>query len=253
MHVEPGAPPGVLARKLVGRTLSDLAAAGATPWALSWTAAVPATQSREWMRRLARAMLGQAAQYGAPIVGGDLSTADAIVLSCSALGRTGSARPPGRRGARSGDVLAVTGRLGGAVTSGRHLRPEPRLQEGRRLAERYEVHAMMDLSDGLARDLPRLLEASQRGAEVDLDALPLSRGIEADRKGFEQAVGEGEDYELLAAMPAADWERARKDPVLRRCGIRAIGKVVGARHGLKWLQAGRSVRLDATGWEHGWS
>jgi len=252
VHAAPGTPPARLAGKLLRRTLSDLAAAGASPWAVSWTVTVPPERSPNWLRSLVRAFVREAGLFGAAVVGGDLSTGPAVVLGCTALGRQGRRRPPGRGGARPGQWLCVTGRLGGAVRSGRHLHPEPRLTEGRLLVERYRAAAMMDLSDGLARDLPRLLAASEVGAVVELDALPLTQGLQHDPQGWSAAVGEGEDYELLVALEPDLARRAIHDPVLRRTGFHVIGEVVAGSR-LRWQVDGRDRELDlAPGWEHRW-
>lgn len=253
IHVRRGTQPAVMARKLVGRTLSDLAAAGATPWALSWTIAAPAAahQGRR-LRGMAKSFLAAAERYQASVIGGDVSSAPADapwVLSCTALGMADRAAP-GRAGAREGDVILVTGNLGGSLRSGRHLAPEPRLAEGKRLVERYRPRAMMDLSDGLAKDLPRILEASKVGARVALDRLPLAIGLQHDRVGWQAAVGDGEDYELLVVMAPKTAQRARADRVLRRAGLVAIGQIEAA-DGLRWTYQGEPVRgWKPRPWEH---
>lgn len=252
VHARRDASAAALARKLLRRSLSDLAAAGATPWAASWTIAAPPRTPLSFLERLARAFLAEARRFALPVVGGDVSRAGALVLTASLLGLEPRGGSPGRAGARPGDLLCVTGRLGDAVRSGRHLLPRPRLAEGRRLAERHRARAMMDLSDGLARDLPRLLARSGVGAEVDLDALPLAAGLPRGARGWRRALGDGEDYELLAALAPARAAAALRDPLLRRCGFRAIGRV-RARRGLRWLAGGEPQTITAHGWEHAWS
>jgi len=251
LHAARGTAPLLLGRKLVGRTLSDLAAAGALPWVLFWTAAVPRTRSSAWVRRLARGFLAEAARFQVPVAGGDLSHAGTVVLTCTAIGREGRRPMPGRHGARPGDLLCVTGRLGNAVRSGRHLRPRPRLEEGRRLVERFRAHAMMDLSDGLAADLPRLLRASGVGARIDLEALPLAPGVEPGIRGWRTALEEGEDYELLAALSGPQARKAGLDPVLRRTGLTPIGEVLASGMGLLWMDRGRA-RSFSGGWRYRW-
>lgn len=252
MHARRDARPEDLARKLLRRSLSDLAAAGAEPWAACWTIAAPESTPRAFLARLARAFLAEARRFRMPVVGGDVSRAGALVLTASLLGLEPRGGPPGRAGARPGDLLCVTGRLGGAVRGGRHLRPEPRLAEGRLLAERYRAHAMMDLSDGLAADLPRMLARSRVGAAVDLDALPLAPGLAPGARGWRSAVGEGEDYELLAALPPARARAATRDPRLRRAGFTVIGEIV-ARRGLRWRRGGATADFAPRAWTHGWS
>lgn len=252
IHARSGTSPELLACKLLRRSLSDLAAAGAEPWAVSWTFAAPRATPLAWLRRLARAFLTEAEHFGLPVVGGDCSTARALVLSCSILGLESRRGTPGRGGAQAGDLLFVTGRLGGAVQSGRHLLPRPRLQEGARLAAEYRATAMMDLSDGLARDLPRLLARSRTGARVLLEQIPLSADVQGRPDAVGRALGEGEDYELLVALRPAQAARAARDPLLRRCGLTPIGAVTRARN-LVWLQDGKPARIRARGYEHRWS
>ncbi len=251
VHARAATEPEALAKKLLRRSLSDLAAAGAQPWAASWTMAAPTRLPLAYLERLARAFLAEAQSFQLPVVGGDCSTARALVLTCSLLGLEPQGGTPGRGGARVGDLLCVTGALGGAVRSGRHLLPTPRLAEGARLAERYHATAMMDLSDGLVRDLPRLLARSGAGADVDLEALPLHADARVQRDPIASALGEGEDYELLVTLPSAQAARALRDPLLRRAGICVIGSVV-ARKSLRWLRAGKSQKIMVRGWEHAW-
>jgi thiamine-monophosphate kinase len=183
--------------------LSDLAAAGAEPEALVVTLATPASLSLDAVVELYEGL----AEAGVPVRGGDTTASDKLVLSVTALGR--SERVPGRGGAQPGDFLVVTGPLGGSAAGLRaleagassphiatHLRPPLRLAEGRDLAR--AAHALMDISDGLAADLPRLAAASGVRCVVDLDRVPRPDGVTA-----EEAASGGEDYELLAAVVEA--------------------------------------------------
>lgn len=111
---------------------------------------------------------------------------------------------------------------------------------------------MMDLSDGLARDLPRLLARSEVGARVHLEQLPLSRELLGHPSAIERALGEGEDYELLVALRPAHAARALRDPLLRRAGLTPIGALTRAA-ALVWLRNGRPARIRARGYEHSWS
>lgn len=251
IHARAGTRPALLARKLLRRTLSDLAAAGAQPWAVTWTLAAPAAWPPARLAELARSFLAEARRFRVPVVGGDCSRAGAVVLTASALGLAPASGAPGRGGARAGDELWVTGALGNAVRSGRHLRPEPRLKAGRLLATRYHAHALMDLSDGLARDLPRMLLRSRMGAEVELADLPLARGLRADARGRRSALEEGEDYELLVALAPADARRAARNAELRKIGFTRIGRVMRGRR-LVWLLAGRARSDEFRGYEHQW-
>ncbi len=254
VHVEHGTAPEVQARKLLRRTISDLAAAGAEPWLLSWTVALAADRPASWLRLLAEAFVAEAQEWGCAVAGGDLSTTPAggsTVLTCNAIGRS-PLPAPGRGKAQIGDQILVSGKLGAAVSSGRHLSPEPRIAIGRHLCSQYQPTAMMDISDGLAKDLPRILAASAVGAEVELRQLPMHPPLTPDEQGWRLALGEGEDYELLLCLPAEYARAALKDPVLAEVGLTSIGTITAERK-LRWLVEGEVLDLRVDGWEHGWA
>ena len=178
--------------------VSDLAACGAEPVALVVTLAAPSLDG-------AVALYEGIAEAGVPVRGGDTTRADSVVVTVTALGR--SDRVPGRAGARPGDLLVVTGPLGGAgaaFRAGRLLRPPVRIAEGGRLAR--DAHAMLDISDGLGADAGHIARRSGCRLVIDLDRVPLADGATLDDLAF------GEDYELLAATPdPLDF------PVIGRC------------------------------------
>jgi thiamine-monophosphate kinase len=172
--------------------LSDLAASGAAPEGLLVTLAAPVETELHDILDLYEGI----AETGVPVVGGDLSRAEELILSVTALGR--SVRVPGRAGARPGDELVVTGRLGAAGAAFRrqsYVRPPLRLAEGRELAA--DAHALLDVSDGLAVDAGHIASRSGCRVVVELERVPLASGAELEDLGF------GEDYELLAAVPKA--------------------------------------------------
>jgi thiamine-monophosphate kinase len=204
--------------------LSDLAASGATPEGLVVTLAAPGETALGDVLELYEGM----AETGVPVVGGDTVSAERLVLSVTALGR--SPRVPGRAGARPGDLLVVTGPLGAsgaAFREGRFVRPPLRLEEGRRLAA--AATAMLDISDGIAVDAGHLAERSGLSCVVDLDRVPLAPGATVEDLGF------GEDYELLAALPG--------DPL----GLPVVGRCEEG-DGVVLLRGGEPVELG--GWEH---
>jgi thiamine-monophosphate kinase len=169
--------------------LSDLAAAGAAPDGLIVTLGAPADVRLADVLELYEGL----GEPGVPIVGGDTTRAESLVVSVTAIGR--SERVPGRAGAQPGDRLVVTGPLGAAGAAfrgGSYVRPPLRLEEGRRLAA--DAHAMLDLSDGLARDAGHLAARSTCRVVIELDAVPLAPGARIEDLAF------GEDYELLAAV-----------------------------------------------------
>ena len=170
--------------------LSDLAASGAEPRGLLVSLAAPSSTKADDVFELYEGI----AETGVPVVGGDTTRAELVALSVTALGR--SERVPGRGGARPGDLLVVTGPLGAAGAAFRnetYVRPPLRLEEGRRLAQ--VATAMLDISDGLARDAGHIAIRSGVRCVIDLDRVPLAEGATEDDLRF------GEDFELFAATP----------------------------------------------------
>ena len=203
--------------------LSDLAASGADPLALLVSLGVPPETRLEDVLELYAGLN----ERGVPVRGGDTTRAGSVVLSVTALGR--SERVPGRAGASPGDEVVVTGPLGtaGAAFRAGRLAPVPdRLEEGRRLAG--AATAMLDLSDGLARDAAHIAERSRVRLAIELERVPLADGAELDDTGF------GEDYELLATTP---------DPL----GFPVIGRVEEG-EGVALSLGGEPYSL--AGWEH---
>lgn len=213
-HFDAAVPPRAVARKLLRRNLSDIAAMGGRPRAAVLALALDPRTRLDWLESFYRGLAADARRFGVPLVGGDLAThRGGLVASLTVLGETTApgARALARSGARVGDFIAVTGRLGGSLPSGRHHAFAPRLAEGQWLARRPEIVALMDLSDGLAKDVHSL---TPDGARPFLfgELLPRHRGV--DLRG---ALTDGEDYELLLALRAtpvgaqkllAAWRRA---------------------------------------------
>jgi thiamine-monophosphate kinase len=172
--------------------LSDLAASGAEPEGLIVTLAISAETGLDDVLELYQGL----GDSGVPVLGGDTSASDRLVLSVTALGR--SERVPGRGGAKPGDVLVLTGPLGAAGAAfreQRYVRPPIRLEEGRALAR--TAHALIDVSDGLAVDAGHVAARSGCRLVIDLERVPLAAGATIEDLAF------GEDYELLAAVPDA--------------------------------------------------
>ena len=185
--------------KAVARTISDFAAMGGLPAELLVTIAMPASKSVAYVEKLYRGMQKCASAYGAIICGGETSSVpegSAAVISVAGTGWVEKARCVTRSGGKAGDRIMVTGKLGGSIR-GKHLSFTPRLDEARWLTEHFRIRSMMDLSDGLGRDLARLAAASGCGYRIDQQSLPRNRGC-----SIAQALGDGEDYELLLTASA---------------------------------------------------
>lgn len=188
--------------KAMMRPLSDFAATSAVPQFALVTVIASERMDVRWMKELYRGLQRAARRFDVSIVGGETSsTSGPIAVSAAVAGFVEKERWISRRGGQPGDDLFVTGRLGGALKR-RHLRFVPRIAESRWLTKNLFIHAMMDLSDGLGADLPRLARASRLGYTLDVESLPLTRGA-----NINDAITEGEDYELLFAVSRRDRDR----------------------------------------------
>ncbi len=195
VHFKKGTRAGDVGWKAMMRPLSDFAAMAGVPQFALITLVVPPSRDAGWIKQLFRGLEKAARKFEVRIVGGETSaTRGPLALTVSVAGFVEKDRWISRAGGKAGDDLFVTGRLGGSL-GGRHLRFIPRIAEARWLAAHFPLHAMMDLSDGLGADLPRLARASGLQFEVDEKALPLHRGVQPA-----QAINDGEDYELLFAL-----------------------------------------------------
>jgi thiamine-monophosphate kinase len=192
--------------KAMMRPLSDFAATSAVPQFALITLIVPEKTEVTWLKELYRGLRRAANRFEVSIVGGETSsTAGPIAISTSVVGFVEKQRAVSRRGGKAGDDLFVTGRLGGALSQ-KHLKFIPRIVESRWLTQNFSIHAMMDLSDGLGTDLPRLARASKLGYKIKAEKLPLTRGAKIN-----DAISEGEDYELLFAISPRERDRLARE------------------------------------------
>jgi thiamine-monophosphate kinase len=195
IHFTARTPAVAVGWKAMARPLSDFAAMSGVPRFALVTLIIPGSRTLDWAKKLYQGLKKAAQAFDVEIVGGETSaTKGPIVLSVSVTGFVEKARWVGRGGGKAGDDLFVTGRLGGSIR-GKHLRFVPRIVESRWLTGNFSIHAMMDLSDGLGTDLPRLARASGVGFEVKKTTIPRNRGC-----SVECALSDGEDYELLFAV-----------------------------------------------------
>ncbi len=223
--------------KALARVVSDFAAMGGFPERFLVTLALPGSMSLEWVENFYRGMGTCFERYGAVLVGGEtcrVPNSSAAVISVAATGRVERGNVVMRSGGKAGDAIWVTGELGGSL-AGKHLDFTPRLDQARWLVEHFKPTAMMDLSDGIARDLPRLAKASDCGFLLDRASIPLSEGCDV-----KQALEDGEDFELLFTLPEGleiEIEWLQKFPDLK---LTKIGSLV---------EKGAGDML-AGGWDH---
>lgn len=243
-------------RKALAANLSDLAAMAAEPLAAVIALALPRQGGMELAQALYEGMLPLAERYELAIAGGDTNSWDGpLAISITLLGKVTGRGPLCRTGARPGDRILVTGAFGGSIL-GRHLDFEPRVREALTLHARYELHAGIDVSDGLSLDLAHLLEENHCGAVLSAETVPIADDARrlAERLAdgstpLDHALNDGEDFELILAVPPQEAGRMLAEQPL---GVRLsdIGQFV-ADPGL-WLQeaAGTPRPLTPRGWEH---
>ncbi|MGB7161047.1 MAG: thiamine-phosphate kinase [Tepidisphaeraceae bacterium] len=235
--------PRAIGRKAMNRNLSDCAAMGCLPAAAVATVALPKAASIDYAKKLYLGLRDAADPYECPVVGGDTgSWPGKLAVTVTILGRSGGVKPVTRSGAKPGDAIYVTGPLGGSIR-GRHMTFEPRVFLGRQLAKTGFLTAMIDLSDGLSRDLRHICFQSGVGAVIQAEAIPVHEdAVEMRRDGhapLEHALHDGEDYELLFTAP-----EMTVGGMAKRIGM------ITAAPGI-WLQTeGGHEPLEPKGWEH---
>jgi thiamine-monophosphate kinase len=265
-------PPRAIGYKALARAVSDLAAMGAVPRYFLLTLSLPAGKAGAWLDHFARGMAQAARRFGMRLIGGDVSRHASVVVALTVIGEARRGRVLTRSGARPGDALYVTGRLGAAqqgleillregpraiarhaesYSLKRHLYPDPRIAIGEWLAANTLASAAIDLSDGLSSDLARLCAASGAGAIVRASALPIaasSNSARAKGRARARALHGGEDYELLFSVPG---RLVTRIPV--RFGtfpLTRIGELTRGRQVVLVDSMGRARPLLPGGWEH---
>jgi thiamine-monophosphate kinase len=262
-------PPDSVGWKCLARAVSDVAAMGGVPRCFLLSLALPGSHTGRWLDEFLGGLRRAARKFECQLAGGDTTRRKDILLNVTVVGEIRAGRAVPRLGARAGDLLYVSGRLGQAELGlqilkrnrgpasrnnpllRKHLYPEPRLALGRWLAENRVATAMMDLSDGLSSDLPRLCAASGVGARVEEAKIPLIKASDAARDigvdPLRLALGGGDDYELLFTVPS------NKTKVLPGtfCGVSltAIGKITRGAELLLVEKDGRERRLLPSGWD----
>ena len=222
IHFHPGEEAAKIGWKALARPLSDIAAMAGRPAHALITLAISPDQDLKRATGIYTGLKKCASACGVTIVGGETARSPGpLFISVMVTGSVERRRCIFRSGGEPGDHLFVTGRLGGSL-KGRHLAFKPRLDEAEWLARNFRLHAMMDLSDGLAADLPRMASASQCGFQLVETALPLNPGCAA-----RNAMCDGEDYELLFALPPSEAARLclRWSRMFPKTPLTAIGEL----------------------------
>ncbi len=241
------ASPYAVGWKALGRNLSDIAAMGGTPRYAVVSAGFNPGTDVSVADGISRGIRALADRFGVNIVGGDVVRSDRTTIDIAVVGEVEKNRLATRSGARPGDMIFVTGSIGGS-SAGRHLTFIPRVAEARKLVTRYKVNAMIDVSDGLLLDLWRVLDASSVGARLYEEAVPLSKNAAS----FDKAVREGEDFELVFTMSAAEARRfIGSKPGSIKTPVSYIGDIMPKRFGYRLVgRDGCEKRLRAEGYRH---
>lgn len=243
--------PRLVGRKAMAVNLSDIAAMAGVPVATVVSVGLPKQGGRALAEELYRGLREVADQFNTALVGGDTNTWDGeLVISVTVLGEATPRGPVRRSGARPGDWLIVTGPLGGSIL-GKHLTFTPRVHEALRLHDVCELHALIDISDGLAADLAHICQESGCGAVLRAADIPISddaRRLNDGTSPLDHALGDGEDFELLCAVPAADGARLVREQPVPGVTLFAIGECVA--DGMWLEQDGQRMALTPRGWVH---
>jgi thiamine-monophosphate kinase len=228
--------------------VSDIAAMAGTPLWSVVSLGVPGSASVKDLDELYRGMDSVAKTFGVKLVGGDTNRSGKWTVSVALIGEAEKGKAVPRSGGRAGDWIFVSGRLGGSYDSKKHLLFTPRVKEARWLAKNFRLHAMMDLSDGLASDIHRIAEESGAGAVIQEAALPLS----AHARSRRAALCDGEDFELLFTLSPEEGRRlARKRLPPGFPAFTHVGFVMPRRDGVRLLRTNKKfVRLPQSGFDH---
>jgi thiamine-monophosphate kinase len=240
--------PRQIGRKAVNRNLSDCAAMACLPAAALASVALPRGVGLDYAKELYLGMEEAAGQFECVLIGGDTgSWQGKLALTVAILGRTGGIEPVSRGGAHPGDSIFVSGPLGGSWL-GRHMTFTPRIELARQLAAASRPSAMIDLSDGLSRDLAHLCSAGGVGAILDADAIPihpdaLAMAAQSGSTALRHALHDGEDYELLLTCPPDRLGSPLAGGLVR------IGQAT-AEPGIFLRQNSQLLSLEPLAWQH---
>jgi thiamine-monophosphate kinase len=258
VHFTPDTPARKVGRKALARVLSDVAAAAGTPVSCLVTLGLTREFEPDYVLEFYEGLNALAREYNISVSGGETTrTNGAFFVSVALIGTVPRNRVITRAGAKEGDAIFVSGELGGSI-EGRHLDFQPRLEEAQWLAANFSVHAMMDLSDGLAGDLRHILHASKVGAELLSASVPVSRAVKLKAKMESSAkppllaaLTDGEDYELLFTVASAEavsvldgWKKQ-----FPKTKLTCIGKI-SAQAGLRLRDSTGIRSLPAHGYTH---
>ena len=241
--------------KAMAVSLSDCAAMATVPVAAVVAVALPRGFGEKELKQLHSGITLAGDKFGCPLIGGDITAWKAkepFVINVAMLSRPAGNKPIRRSGAKGGDSICVTGSLGGAPTrreGGKHLEFEPRIKEAIKIAQKAAINAMIDVSDGLSSDLNRICRASQVGAIIDAEQIPISQQAQRAEDPLSSALNDGEDFELLFTLSPGECEELLKNwdgpiPITR------IGTITDTKKMQIIMRDGQIHDLQAAGYDH---
>jgi thiamine-monophosphate kinase len=233
--------------KALGRNISDIAAMGGVPKYAVVSLAISPKQKLSVADDICRGLKSIADRFGVNIVGGDMARSKNIVIDVSLIGEVEKKKLVLRSGAKIGDVIMVTGSLGRSI-KGKHLNFTPRVNEAREILKKFKINSMIDISDGLALDLSRILKASGVGGCVYESAIPLSK----DAISANNALYDGEDYELLFTMSAKEAKQLYRTALNKIAApVSIIGEIIAKKNGYKIVREdGKEEEMKIEGYMH---
>jgi thiamine-monophosphate kinase len=242
-------------RKAMACSVSDIAAMGCQATVAVVSICFPNRSTEAFARELYKGIWDIADKYRIEMIGGDIiSGRSPLCINVAMMGKDGGLKPVRRSGAKRGDVILVSGKLGGSIL-GRHIHFEPRLKEGLILNRYFTIHAMIDISDGLTADLNHILEESNAGAILYEDTIPVSEAAvtlskKTGHTPLYHALGDGEDYELLVTLPKSQAKKVEESDFFPKGFFSRIGEITGG-HGIRMkLRNGAIRRIKPQGYEH---
>lgn len=240
--------------KAASVSLSDCAAMATIPMACVCSVGLPAEAKSQQLKEIHAGVTGAIEKFGCKLIGGDITSwkNDAngkLVINIAMMSRPAGIEPVRRSGAKAGDIICVTGTLGGSL-AGKHLDFVPRVNEAVEIATMVKINAMMDISDGLSCDLARICDQSNTGAIVDAELIPISSAAKKTDDPLKAALNDGEDFELLFTLSNENYQTLKKNKIKTAIKITKIGIITDG--GLVQLKTKKSklIPLEPKGYDH---
>ncbi|MFI4847771.1 MAG: thiamine-monophosphate kinase [Gimesia chilikensis] len=248
----PPATPELAGRKALAVNLSDIAAMAGEPHSVLVSLALPRSRGAEFAKSVMQGLIDLAREFHVEVIGGDTNTWDGpLVINVAVMGMAPSQQSITRSNARDGDWIFVTGVLGGSLAS-HHLTFTPRIREAILLRQTVDLHAMIDVSDGLASDLQHITTESGVGAVIRSEQIPINAGLSAElteAERLQKALSDGEDFELLFTVSPEEGQKLLEQNPLS-IPLTHLGEINSGQGAFLQQPDGSRVSLERSGWQH---